>query len=441
MSAARYSGPHLVTAGGIPVHLEASHALPLVDVEILCCEGSVLDPPGREGLTRLSAQMVRRGPRGMSAEGFDEAIESLGAALSATISPHVVRFHGSVIRRNLEPFLKLVGRMLSAPGLRPKDLARQKRKNEAELVELRDHDRSLAARAFRRHLFRDHAYGRPASGTLETVGSFTRAEVAAQVGRLVCAKNLLIGVAGDVKAEELAPMLDRELAHLAPGAPCEVAVGPAQIAPGRRVLVVDKPQRTQTQVYIGTLGARIAEPDYHALLVANTGFGGTFTSRLVQEVRAERGWSYGAGSKLGVDREREAWTMWTHPAAEQVVDCLRLELELLDAWVAEGLSDDEVARASDHLVKSHAFDLETAEKRLEPQLETALYDLPRDYFPRFVEHVRAVTTRAAADAVRARIAKDDLSVALVATATDELLAGLASLPGVRAVERVAVERV
>jgi len=436
-----YSGPHFVTSGGIPVHVEESHALPLVDIEILCCEGSVLDPIGREGLTRLTAQMIRRGPRGMSAEAFDEAIESLGAVLSATISPHTVRFHGSVIRRNLEPFLRLIGRMLATPGLRPKDLARQKRKNEAELIELRDHDRSLAARAFRRHLFREHPYGRPASGSLETVGSFTRAEVSAQLERLVCAKNLLIGVAGDVTAEEIAPILDRELAGIPTGASCRVELRPAQIAPGRRVLVVDKPQRTQTQVYVGTLGARVAEPDYHALLVANTGFGGTFTSRLVQEVRAERGWSYGVGSKLGVDREREAWTMWTHPAAEQVLDCLRLELELLDAWVDEGLSDAEVQRASDYLVKSHAFDLETAEKRLEPQLETALYDLPRDYFPRFVEHVRAVTPRAAADAVRARIAKDDLSIALVATATDELMAGLAALPGVRTVERRSVDSV
>src|SRR5690606_27569334 len=107
----------------------------------------------------------------------------------------------------------------------------------------------------------------------------------------------------------------------------------------------------------------------------------------------------------------------------------------------EGLSDEEIQRASDYLVKSHAFDLETAEKRLEPQLETALYDLPPDYFPRFVEKVRAVTTAAAADAVRARIAKDDLAIALVATATDRLMAGLEALPGVRSVERISVEHV
>lgn len=438
---APFPGPRFVTSAGVPVHVEPSHELPLVDVEILFTEGAVLDPRGREGLTRLTAQLLRRGPRGMSTEAFDEAIESLGASLAASISSHVVRFHGSVIRRNLEPFLELLGRMLVTPAYRPQDLARQKRKNEAALVELRDHDRALAARAFRKHLFRDHLYARPTSGSLETAGSFTRAELMDHAAKLVCAENLLIGVAGDVTAEDLAPMVENALRDLPTGTACRIALEPPSIAPGRRVLLVDKPQRTQTQVYVGTLGSKLAEPDYHALLVANTGFGGTFTSRLMQEVRAERGWSYGAGSKLGADREREAWTMWTHPAAEQVLDCLRLELELLDAWVEEGLTDDEVARASDHLVKSHAFDLETAEKRLEPQLETALYDLPRDYLPRFVEHVRAVTPEAAKQAVRARIAKDDLSIALVATATDELVEGLGALPGVRVVDRISVEEV
>lgn len=435
-----YASPRF-TASGIPVIVEPSHQLPLVDVEILCCEGAVLDPPGREGLTRLTAQMIRRGPRGMSAEAFDEAIESLGATLAASVSSHVVRFHGSVIRRNLEPFLRLVGRMLLSPALRANDLARQKRKNAAELVELRDHDRALAARAFRRHLFGDHAYGRPVSGTLDTVGAFTRAEVEEHYARLVCARNLLVGVAGDVTLDDVVPVLERQLGALAEGASPRVEVGPPEVARGRRVLVVDKPQRTQTQVYIGTLGARLAEPGYHALLVANTGFGGTFTSRLVQQVRVERGWSYGAGSKLGADREREAWTVWTHPAADQVLDCLRLELELIDAWVARGLSDEEVARSKDYLVKSHAFDLETAEKRLEPQLETVLYDLPADFYPRYVEHVSAVSPEDAAAAVRERIAKDDLSIALVATATDALLEGLAALPGVREVERVPFDAV
>lgn len=434
-------GPRFSTSSGIPVFVEPSHELPLVDVEILFREGAVLDPAGGDGLTRLTAQMLRRGPRGISAEAFDEAIEALGGSLGAAIGSHSVRFSGSVIRRNLEPYLALVGRMLGEPGLRAKDLARQKRKNEAELIELRDHDRALAARAFRRHLFGAHPYGRPATGTLETVGRFTQADVRGHLERLVTTGNAIVGVAGDVDPEEVAPLLERALRGIPRGPRQKVELSPPALAPGRRVLVVDKPQRTQTQVYLGALGARVAEPDYHALLVANAGFGGMFTSRLTQEVRAERGWSYGAASKLGTDREREAWSVWTHPAASQVVDCLRLELELIDAWVADGLDDEEVARARDHLIKSHAFELETAEKRLEPQLETELYELPLDWHPRYVEQLRAVDRPAAARAVRSHIAARDLGIALVASATDELMAGLRALPGVRSIERVDVTEV
>ncbi len=438
MSAAPLPGPRFHTSSGVPVYLEPSDELPLVDIEIICREGTVVDPRGRDGLTRLTAQMIRRGPRGMSTEAFDEAVEGLGATIGASVSSHAVRFHGSVIRRNLGPYLSLVGRMLTSPAFRARDLARQMRKNEAELVELRDHDRALAGRAFRRQLFGDHPYGRPATGSLETLATLGRRDVEDRYARLVTTGNLLIGVAGDVTEADLAPLLDKTFRHLPEGPEAKVAVPAPKLARGRRVLLVDKPQRTQTQVYVGTLGAKLPEPSYHALLAANTAFGGTFTSRLVQQVRVERGWSYGAGSKLGADRQREAWTMWTHPAAEQVLDCLRLELELLDAWIERGTEPDELGRAKDYLIKSHAFDLETAAKRLEPQLETALYRLPKRWYPEFVERIRAVTPEAAAAAVRRRISGRDQTIALVATATDTLLAGLEALPGVRTVQRVSV---
>jgi zinc protease len=430
-------GPRFHIANGtIPVFVEPSHVIPLVDVEFVLTEGSVLDPPGREGLTRLSAQLVRRGPRGMTPEQFDEAIEALGATLAASVGASEMRFHGAVIRKNLEPYLALVARMIREPSLLESELERQKRKNQAELIELRDHDRALAGRAFRRHLFGDHPYGRPSSGTLETIASFERQEIVDHCARIFVTGNVLVGVAGDVAADELAPLLERSFGDLPTGVAPRVTLPPTTMREGRRVLLVDKPERSQTQVYVGTLGSKVGEPGYHALLASNTAFGGTFTSRLVQEVRAERGWSYGAGSKISADRERDAWTMWTHPAATQVIDCLALELELLDAWVEKGLEDAELERSKDYLVKSHAFDLETASKRLDPQLETAVYGLSLDWFPSYPERVRAVSSEEASAAVRARISPRDLSISLVATASPELERGLAALPGVRSVERI-----
>jgi zinc protease len=441
-AAPRLPGPRFHTDAGIPVFMEPSDAIPLVDIDVVLGDGAFWDPPAKAGLTRMSAQMLRRGPRGMLAEEFDAKIEGLGASMAISVSSHSIRVHGAVIERNLEPYLELLGAMLLRPAMRAHDFARLKRRTEAELIEMRDHDRALAGRAMRSHLFGAHPYGLPINGTLDTNAKLKRGDVVARYEQLLKSSPKLIGIAGDVSAEKVRPLLERTLGGLVqPRATAKRPVPAPKLARGRRVLVVDKPQRTQTQVYLGTLGAKVGEPAFHALLVSNTAFGGTFTSRLVQEVRAERGWSYGAGSKLGADAEREAWTVWTHPAAEQVLDCIALELELVDAWVEGGLTDEELVRSQRYLVKSHAFDLETASKRLEPQLETALYGLPLDWYPAYRQLVSAVTKDEARVAVREHIASDDLSIVVVATATDELLAGLAKLPRVSVVERMSFELV
>lgn len=429
-------GPRFETERGIPVCLEPSHTLPLVDVELLVDRGSLTDPEGLEGLTRMTVGLMRRGPKGMKAETFDETLDALGSTLGAAASNEYVRFQGTVLRRNLEAYLTLLGRILVDPGLRADDFARLKRKTEAELIQLRDHDRGLAGRAFRQALFGAHPYGRPISGTLESVRRMKRADVQRHHAGLAKAKDLLIGVAGDVTEETLQPMLERAFGAVPEGRSTPPRAKAPRAKKGRRVLVVDKPQRSQTQLYVGTLGLKIGDPDFHALLVANTGFGGTFTSRLVKAVRSERGWSYGAGTKVSADRQRDAWTMWTHPSAEQLLDCLALELELLGAWVSDGLSAAEVKRSKRYLIKSHAFDLETAVKRLDPQLETALYGLPADWHAGFVHRVRAVTREDAQAAVERHLSVDDLTIAMVATVDEELLRGLRSLPGVRSVDTI-----
>ncbi|MBX3272693.1 MAG: insulinase family protein [Sandaracinaceae bacterium] len=419
--------------GGVPVFLEVSHALPIVDVDVVITRGSILDPVGREGLTRLTARLMRRGPAGVDADVFDERLDRLGATLSLSVGPESMRVQGTVIRRNLPAFLDELAAILRAPALREDDFAKVKRTIESELVQLRDHDASLAARALRRFLFGRHAYGRPAGGTLASVAAITLDDVRACHAARFRAPHAIVGLAGDVRPEEAERLVRDALTELPRGAARRPPVREPRQRPGRRVFLVDKPKRTQSQIYVGTLGMKVAEPDHHAMMVANTAFGGTFTARLMKAVRSDRGWSYGAYSKLGADRQREAWSMWTHPGAEQLVDCLALELQLYERWIDRGLTREEVRRAKRYLVKGHAFDLETASKRLEPKLQTAALELPPDWFERYPERIGAVTRDEANAAVRARLSRDDLTIAVLATATPELRRKLAALPGVREV--------
>jgi zinc protease len=185
---------------------------------------------------------------------------------------------------------------------------------------------------------------------------------------------------------------------------------------GRRLLVVDKPERTQTQILVATMGTSPLDDDHVPLVVANAVFGGTFTSRLMKEVRSKRGWSYGASTRLGVDRRRQGWVMWMFPSAQDCAPCLKLALDLLETWVDRGVTPREVAFIQRYLVRSHAFDVDTAPKRLHQALDVELLALPRDYFSGWTAKVSAVTPESATAAVKNRIRPENLLSVVVGTA-------------------------
>ena len=427
------------TESGLLVLVEESHDLPLVDFQITLRTGSAHDPADRDGLSRFVARMIRMGTRNMSAPEVEEQIDSLGAQLSIETSPSYTRFAGSVIKRNLDPFMRLMGQLMARPAFRAADVAQVQRETIADIIDMRDNDRGLAAKHFREVLFGSHPYGRTVIGLQATVRAVTRDEVVRHYETHYVASNIVLGLAGDVNEAEARALVSRHFGALRTGAAPPDRVEPPAERPGRRVRIVDKPDRTQTQIFIGALGSRPLDPDHIALGVANTAFGGTFTARLMKEVRSERGWSYGAYSRLGADRQREAWYMWTFPAARDAVPCMRLELELLERLLTDGITEDELRFAESYLANSFAFDIDTAGERLEQRIEIELLGLPRDYYDRYVANVRAVTRDQANEALRHHLNAQNLAIVLVATARD-LRPEVARLPHVTTVEVLPFDR-
>ena len=397
------------------VIIEPSPALPLVSVVVAFRSGSAHDPVGREGLGRMTARMLRRGAEGWSSEKIEQTIDLLGGELGVDVSPSSSTVHFEVIRRSLDPFVDLAATLLARPTFDEAELARLKREAEAELVEARDSDGTLCARAFRRTLFAGHPYGRRVAGCIPALRAIERPDVVSFYGSHFARENAIVTISGDVDVEEGHVIAERLLAGLPAGTSVADPVQPPPPRHGRRLVFVDKPERTQTQMIVGGLGTHPKDPDHVALLVANTAFGGTFTSRLMQEVRAKRGWSYGASSRVGFDRQRDAFTMWTAPKASDAAACLALKLELLHALRKDGITKEELSFVKKYLVRSHAFEVDTARKRAYQRLEAALYDLPEGYHDKQLEQIEAVTLDEANAAIRERLSEDDLVVSVVGT--------------------------
>jgi len=415
-------------AGGARLLLEPSTALPIVSIVVALRSGSSHDPEGVEGLSRITARMLRRGCEGMDALAIEGAIDRLGGEVGANVASSSSAVSGQVLSRNLEPFALLLAKLIGAPTFDEQELGRLLRETQAELLESLDNDRGLVERFFRRKLFTGHGYGRAGQGTAASIAAIDRARVVAHHKRHFVKGNVVIAMSGDVTPEVAQAIANKLVAQLPDGpALPDVLTEPPPIS-GRHLVFVDKPERTQTQILIGSLGTSPHDDDHAALTLANAIFGGTFTSRLTREVRGKRGWSYGASSRLGVDRHRHSFAMWTFPAAADAAACIALELSLLEKLVDKGVTDKEIRFIQRFLTRSWAFEVDTAQKRVHQGLDVELLGLPSDYYSRYLERIGAVTAASASEALRAHLQPSNLLVAVVGTASELGEAVKSSIP-------------
>jgi zinc protease len=406
--------------GGALGFVESSGAVPLVSVVVSLRTGAIADPAGKDGLCRFTARMLRRGADGMSAQDIEATIDRLGAELSLDVGPSTVSLHGQVIRRNLAAFVELVARILGKPTFDREEIARLRRETVAELVDARDNDRALANLAFRRALFEGHPYSRSAAGRPSTIATIEHADVIAAYEAHFARSNLVVGFAGAVTEDEARSLAASLADALRPGPRLPIDFPEPTAKRGRHLVFVDKPERTQTQTLIGSLGTWPHDADHFPLIAATAVLGGTFTSRMMREVRSKRGWSYGTSARLSIERRRHAFTMSAAPGAADCAPCVELELQLLEELVEHGITAEELAFIQSYLVRSHAFEIDTAPKRLGQAMETELLELPIDYHRRYVDYVRAVTLDQTNASVKRRLSPKDVVIIVVGTASETL---------------------
>ena len=422
--------------GGAKLFLEPSNVLPLLSIVVAFRTGSAHDPQGKEGLSRVTARMLRRGSDGLDAMETERAIDRLGGEISFEVAVSSTAVGAQVLARNATPFVDLLAKVIAKPTFDEGELARLLRETRAELLESLDNDRGLADRFFRKKLFGAHGYGRTARGTAASIAALDRDAVVAHHRKHYVRENALVAMSGDVDpalAEKLARTIVDALPHGA--APPEVLDDPKPLE-GRQLVFVDKPDRTQTQILIGSLGTTAHDPDHVPFVVANNIFGGTFTSRLTREVRGKRGWSYGASSRLGVDRKRHSFAMWTFPASTDAAACIALEISLLEKLLESGVTDREVKFMQRYITRSWAFEIDTAQKRVHQALDVEILGLPADYYDKYLEHVANVTAESANAALRARLDAKNLLVTVVGTASTTLDAVKAKIPNLASDEVV-----
>ncbi len=396
--------------------LEPYTAHPYFAVELHFRRGTAGDPIGQEGLTHLAAELLMRGTRRQTRADFDATVEGLGAGIEVMAGRDDLAISADGLSRSMETLIDLVGEMLVEPRLDEEELERLKRQTIAEIAERQDSDEELAQHVFYQVLYGSNPFGRPTKGTRASLAGLTLSHLRERLPTLLARERLLIGASGDVSPARLEsalrPWLERLPATSVPEAPSVTLPNTGQ----RRVVLIDKPERTQTQIWIGVPGPSVHHPDFLPLMIGNTVFGGTFTARLSREIREKRGWSYGANSYLFGLRDHGALCAHFYPATKDAVPALRLGLRLLERFAAQGVNRRELAFAKSYLVNGFPFRLESARKRLDERLRLELLGLSQSHLDTFVDRVGAVTLADVNRAIATHVRPDSARIVIVCTA-------------------------
>ena len=409
------------------VIIEPSHDTPLVWFDIAIRGGAALDPTGIEGLHRHSALLARRGAGARDRATLDETLDSLGAVLDTGASRDSLSLSGLALSRQLDAVADLATDILSAPQFSEEEHARLLRETPQVLDEVRDDDSALATRWFDYVCSPGHPYGRTSLGTEQSLAKITLPDVTALWRREVVAGNLVIGLAGDVDEAAAERLVQRIVERLPAGARPALATAspPPVVRTTRRLVVVDKSDRTQAQLRIGHPSIRYGEPDTAALAIAEAVFGGMFSSRLMQEIRVKRGWSYGAGCSLRRSRLPHWFEIWMAAGIDVAGPAVQLALELLAEFAASGPTDDEVEFARSYLVGSMPFHVATARQRMQLAVRDAVFDLPAGYTAG-LPAAFAMLSPADVRAATTRCLHPESAITVAVTTADAALAALSA---------------
>ncbi len=422
-------------AGAAPVIALAEPSPPLVRTAVVFDAGSALDPEGKEGLAYVTAAMLTRGTRTRDKRAFLEAIEGFGATVDATAGFERIEIGGDTLAETWPDVLALLHEALVEPAFDADEVARLVEELRARLVDARNDDALVATHWHERTLFAGHPYCRPVCGNAASLSRITREDVVAFHRDRLGATGAVAGVAGAIGADA-ADRVRAVLDALGPRDP--IAWDDPPLAPpvGRRVLLVDKPGRTQTRIRIGHRGVTLADPDYPLLELANTVFGAaTYRSTLANEIREQRGWSYDVACGFKVAKRPHAFTIAIAPSPVDALPAINRTLELFKRATGEAPATDDLEAARAFLLGASAFDSDTADKRLRLALDRQVLGFDRDAF---LARIAAATADDVVGAMARHFNPHGLWITIVATA-DDLRSKLERHGGFEAIETVAYD--
>lgn len=380
----------VVSPKGIRAWLVEDSFVPLVSIRFAWKGGTTQDPAGKEGLANLMTGLFDEGAGDLDSDTFQEKLDDVGAEMGFSAGSDRISGSMRMLADNRDQAFDLLTLAINKPRFDQEPLDRIRQQIIAGIRASERNPETIAARKFAEALYGSHPYGRRDEGTEETLKSITREDIANFHRRLFSRENLIVSVVGDISAEELAPLLDKVFGDL-PEKPELVDVADATLGLGKITQVeYDLPQTSISLVYPGV---RRDAPDFFAAYIMNHILGGgTFSSRIYNEVREKRGLAYSAGSSMVTRDHMSGLVVSTSTRADRAKETLQILKDEIAKMAKDGPTEQELANAKSYLVGAYAINnLDSSSAVADTLIGIQDENLGKDYIDRRAGLIEAVT--------------------------------------------------
>jgi zinc protease len=411
--------PHekIVFKNGLTVLLVEKHGVPIVSFDAIVQAGAAADPAGQEGLASMAAGLLRKGTKTRTAQQFSADLDYIGGSFGADAGDDFTGISAEFLTKDLSRGLDLFSDAVLHPTFPHGEVDKLLAQSLDAVKGAKDDPQQVLGLYYNGYLYGARPYGRPDGGDEVSLKHISRDAIVKFYETYYAPGNTILAVAGEFNAAELRKKLEEVLgAWLAKTVPA-VMIPATAPAKGKRLLLVDKPDATQTYFAFGNIGTTVNDSDRVAIRVVNTVFGGRFTSLLNEALRVETGLTYGVQSSFDLRKEPGTFGIYSFTRNETTAQALDLALQVLEKLHKDGITPEQLASAKSYIKGQFPPSIETSSQLARRIAQNEFYGLDDNEVNQLEARIDAVTPEIAKQVIQKHFPAENLVFALIGRAS------------------------
>jgi zinc protease len=403
---------------GMTVLLMEQHEVPLISMSVIVKTGAIADPKGKEGVASITAELLRKGTKSRTSEQIASELDFTGGSFDMVGSVESTTGNAEFMKKDIRKGLDLMADLMLNPTFPQAEVQKLLNQNIDEVLSAKDRASSVIGRYFSSYLYGTHPYGRPVGGDETSLKAITRADVTKFYDSYYVPGNIIFAASGDFTIAEMRQLIEDRFGTWASKASPAVTLDAPKASTGKKLLLVDKPDSTQTYFYIGNVGIQRTNSDRIAISVVNAIFGGLYTSRLNTALRVDSGLTYGANSNFTQRKQPGPFAITTYTKNATTEKAIDMALDILKNLHEKGLTEKELTSAKAYLKGQYATSMETTNQLASTIATLEFYGLDASDVDSYYAKVDALTVEESRRIIRQYFPLDNLVFVLVGKASE-----------------------